>query len=308
MLVTAMPSLPPLFARALFSRKGKSVGKSCTLPELGVRVEGVKIDAAHLQDYRALVMDPGGEAGPLPICYPHLLNFPMQLSLLVAPEFPLPLLGLVHLRNRIRVLEAIDPGEVVDIECWLGAQRESGRGLEFDLHTRLSRQGTTLWQSCSVNLYRNPAMAVARARSAPDPLAPLPLRERWSLPVNMGWRYARSAGDYNPIHLHRLCARLFGFPRAIMHGMWSKARCLSTLQAQMAELPVALEVDCDFKTPLYLPGEALMSWQQEAAGEVRFLLQDSAAVKPHLTAVVRPISVQESLVPPPHPHSAEGLS
>jgi hypothetical protein len=57
------------------------------------------------------------------------------------------------------------------------------------------------------------------------------------------------SGDRNPIHLHPLGARLFGFPRAIAHGMWTVARCL----AEYGTPPAAL-VRAEFRAPVPLPG------------------------------------------------------
>lgn len=33
--------------------------------------------------------------------------------------------------------------------------------------------------------------------------------------------------DLNPIHLHALTAKAFGFPRALAHGMYTSARAFS---------------------------------------------------------------------------------
>ena len=58
------------------------------------------------------------------------------------------------------------------------------------------------------------------------------------------------SGDLNPIHMHPLSARLFGFSSAIAHGMWTKARCLAALEPR---LPDAFTVDVAFKKPILLP-------------------------------------------------------
>ena len=58
------------------------------------------------------------------------------------------------------------------------------------------------------------------------------------------------SGDHNPIHLHALSAKALGFPRAIAHGMWTKARCLASLR-----LPDAFAVDVRFKKPILLPSK-----------------------------------------------------
>ena len=56
---------------------------------------------------------------------------------------------------------------------------------------------------------------------------------RWHLPDDLGRRYASVSGDRNPIHMHALTAKAFGFPRAIAHGMWTKARCLAALEPSL---------------------------------------------------------------------------
>ncbi len=66
----------------------------------------------------------------------------------------------------------------------------------------------------------------------------------WTIPSDIGRRYAAVSGDSNPIHLYNFTAKLFGFPRAIAHGMWTKAKCLSMYEGR---LPDAFEVEfgCD---------------------------------------------------------------
>jgi acyl dehydratase len=79
---------------------------------------------------------------------------------------------------------------------------------------------------------------------------------RWKAPADIGRRYARVSGDYNPIHLSALTARLFGFPQAIAHGLWNKAR---TLAALGEHLPAAnIEIEVEFKKPVRLPSEVIL--------------------------------------------------
>jgi len=51
----------------------------------------------------------------------------------------------------------------------------------------------------------------------------------WHVPEGMRRCYARLSGDYNPIHVSTFLARLFGFSRAIVHGMWAAASCAARL-------------------------------------------------------------------------------
>jgi len=81
---------------------------------------------------------------------------------------------------------------------------------------------------------------------------------QWKLPGDLGRRYGSVSGDRNPIHMHALSARLFGFPQAIAHGMWTKARCLAALEST---LPDAYTVDVSFRKPILLPGRVTFAHQ-----------------------------------------------
>ena len=91
---------------------------------------------------------------------------------------------------------------------------------------------------------------------------------RWKAPADIGRQYARVSGDYNPIHLSALTAKLFGFPQAIAHGLWNTARTLAALHEH---LPAAnVEIDVEFKKPVRLPSEVvLLSSAAGSSGELQ---------------------------------------
>ena len=94
--------------------------------------------------------------------------------------------------------------------------------------------------------------------------------------------YAGVSGDLNPIHVHPLSARLFGFPSAIAHGMWTKARCLAALGS---ELPPAYTVEVAFRKPIRLPATvqfAEADGRGPAAGTIAFGVRDAKRGTPHL--------------------------
>src|SRR5918911_357128 len=106
--------------------------------------------------------------------------------------------------------------------------------------------------SCGKRSPRTFAAARAGAPRAPA---------TWRLPGDLGRRYGGVSGDLNPIHMHPLSARLFGFPTAIAHGMWVKARCLAALDGH---LPDAYTVDVRFKLPMLIPAKAAFaSWEAD---------------------------------------------
>ncbi|UVE17197.1 MaoC/PaaZ C-terminal domain-containing protein [Pseudomonas sp. LS44] len=240
----APPALPALFARALLRRS--VTGKQ--LPDFGLRCP-VSVDPAHLQAYRQLCN--AADNGQLPPAYPHLLAFPLQMQLLTDKTFPFPLLGLVHLHNRVHVLRPLGGLGPFQISVQLENLQPHAKGALFSLITRLDDQLGLLWEGESRFLCRS--VQLDGAPSEPGELAPLevlPLAD-WAAPANIGRRYARVAGDYNPIHLTALSARLFGFPRAIAHGLWNKGRALAALADR---LPAAgYEVEVQFRKPVLLP-------------------------------------------------------
>ena len=50
--------------------------------------------------------------------------------------------------------------------------------------------------------------------------------------------------------MHALTAKPLGFPAAIAHGMWTKARALAALEPRLAD---AFETDVRFRRPILLP-------------------------------------------------------
>lgn len=271
------PALLPLYGRVLTARRARP-DRNTILPDLQAELRGVSTGGEMLTAYRDLCdFDHGFH---LPVTWPHVLAFPLHLRLLTDPAFPLPLLGLVHLRNVITQHRRLAVGENLDLTVRLGQQQITDRGLEFDLITEAVSAGQCVWEENSTTLFRMPASNGPGA--APKAIKLLEHSERIHAAENIGRRYAKVSGDRNPIHLHALSARAFGFPRAIAHGMWSKARSLAVLQQQREWRDGGFRVSCQFKKPLLLPGQAQLQWQfSETGGDYQLLNANADA--PHLS-------------------------
>jgi acyl dehydratase len=263
------PSLPGLFVRAAL-RRGIS-GK--TLPQDGLRC-AVSVEPPHLARYRQLCGF--RDDGRLPATYPHILAFPLQMKLLTDPHFPFPLLGLVHLENRIRVIrQLVGLGPfVVSVEVNNLAPHE--KGAVFSLITRLEDRLGLLWEGDSRILYRGLRLDGPVVEHSEEPALPLLEVDSWQAPANIGRAYARIAGDYNPIHLSAVSARLFGFRRAIAHGLWNKARSLAALSGHLPASGYAVEVR--FQKPVLLPSTLRLHASEPAAhGQLSLTGQDNLA-------------------------------
>src|SRR3990167_990144 len=218
----APPALPALFLRAALRRR--VTGRS--LPELGVRCQ-VTVDPKHLARYRQICGF--SDEHRLPAPYPHILAFALQMQLLTDTRFPFPLLGLVHLENHIRVLRPLGGLGHFTVSVQVQDLQPHDKGVTFSLITQLHDQLGLLWEGDSRILCR--ALRLGGAVPERETAAELPQTTlaHWQAPANIGRRYARIAGDYNPIHLSAVSAQLVGFPRAIAHGLWNKARALAEL-------------------------------------------------------------------------------
>jgi acyl dehydratase len=276
--LSAPPALPGLFARAAVRRS--ALGKA--LPELGVRCQ-VSVDAEHLARYRTVCGF--SDKGLLPATYPHILAFPLQMRLLTDPRFPFPLLGLVHLENRIRVVRALGGLGPFTVSVETADLQPHEKGVTFSLITRLEDQLGLVWEGDSRILFRGLHLSGQPEPRAAVESLPLDHLDQWYADANIGRRYARVAGDYNPIHLAAASARLFGFPRAIAHGLWNKARSLAALEIH---LPAAgYEVEVRFQKPVLLPAEVtLLASVPGPSGQLALRGKDDT---PHMTGSWRPL-------------------
>jgi acyl dehydratase len=179
-------------------------------------------------------------------------------------------LGLVHIANRIEQLRPVRADERLDLRVWAAGLAPHERGTQFELHGEAAVAGAVVWRDVSTYLHRESGGGGPRNGAEPPAASAI-----WTVPGDIGRRYARVSGDANPIHLHPLTAKALGQPGAIAHGMWTKARCLAALEAQ---LPAAVAVDVRFKLPLRLPGRAAFSYRD---GE--FEVHDAHTGKPHLS-------------------------
>src|SRR5690606_10221897 len=109
-ILSREPYLPTLFAKPAIQRTQKQQS-DIQLPALSVNIRGVKIDHDRLRQYHKVCGFQDNQV--LPPTYPQIMAFGPYMRLLTDPRFPLPLIGLVHLRNEITQYRPILPEEVL---------------------------------------------------------------------------------------------------------------------------------------------------------------------------------------------------
>lgn len=271
-MTDSLPRLGPTLVRAVLQRRhpdGQPEPARLTATDQAVNPE-------QLWRYQQLCGFPVSDL--MPPTYPHLMAFPLMMARFARPDFPFPVLGLVHLRNQLRQHRPIGRSERLGFSVRLADRRVHPAGELIDLVTEASSGTEPVWQETSSYLHRSGTHANRR----PEP-APVEATIGWDVPAGIGRRYAAISGDRNPIHLYRLTARPFGFHRPIAHGMWLLARTVAAFQGR---LPAAFELTGQFQAPVLLPARVLLR-SDRPSGQWDFSVHDARTGKPHLTGTVR---------------------
>ncbi len=301
LLLDRAPSIPLLYARAAAPLiPGASLlpfipGGGGEIPELELELAGVGADAADVAAYARVC----GFAlrDQLPPTYPHVLAFPLQMAVMANGSFPFGAVGLVHLENRIVQRRPLGIGEELTLRVRPTKLLPHPKGRTFTLVTEVRTGGELAWESVSTMLRRGGEGKPSHSRPADDGFATVPsdtpASAEWRLDGGLGRRYASVSGDRNPIHMHALAAKPLGFPAAIAHGMWTKARCLAALESR---LPDAFAVDVRFRKPVLLPARVQFasevvgdsrSSESPANDEIAFTVRDSKRKTTHLDGRIR---------------------
>ena len=157
------------------------------LPAVEYRHEVDRLDVARLAAYQRLC----GFAisSTVPSTFVHVQAFPLSTALMGAPDFPLPLLGLVHVHNRITQVRPIDAGETLELRVWADHLGDHPAGRTVDIEAEATVAGAAVWRGTSTYLHRT-HKAAARGDRADGSALPPPAAF-WRLPADLGRRYAR---------------------------------------------------------------------------------------------------------------------
>lgn len=281
-MLEQLPTYRAAYTKILTQRKTGG-----TLGHLEATVAGVRVRPEDLRAFQKVVGNP--EDGHLPTTYPHVMIGALHAHLIASDAFPHAALGLVHVANRIRVWEAMGPEDVWDVRVAIDGQREVARGVEFDLVTEFSKDGRLVWDQTTTVL-RSQRKPSKERREAAKMVEPEDIRLERSVvirvPEDVGRRYAAVSGDYNPIHLHAVAARAFGFKRAIATGMWTLARVVAELDRDVPEAGYGLDVA--FRRPIFLPSRVVLNSSREGQKIVWEVVSTDGKIK-HMTGSLFPV-------------------
>jgi acyl dehydratase len=168
--------------------------------------------------------------------------------------------------------------------------QETALGQEFTLHTQFRFRDDIVWtEECTYLARRKGKLDRSKLRELRETRAPefpqpgTARAERFRVDAALARRYAWNAGDWNPIHLTNMTSRALGFDRAMIHGMWSLARCAGTFSEEALHRRFTFEAY--FKAPAFLPVDLVSYTWPTDSGEA-FVLRNSDNQKAHLTGAL----------------------
>lgn len=250
-----------------------------TLPKLSMTKSGMQFDKNHINEYCRVCGFANNTS--IPVTYAAMICRDLQIHLMVHESFPFPVMGLVHLANRIEQYAAFDLSSKLSLSVSLGKDlipHDKGYCCDLVCEFHCEETSRLMWRNTFTLFHHQ-----KRDKTNDDPrdMYESQIKQsdldgareisRWNIPSHKGREYAAVSGDYNPIHLHAASAYLFGFRGgAIMHGMWTKAHALAHVLPPVEKMaippvsadgtaPPLTEVYVEFKTPLFLPSTAVLS-------------------------------------------------
>lgn len=264
----ALPKLGKLYRRAaLDAVKSRltSNGSLKALPREPVLAVHPGISSEQVEHYRKLFNGEsfdGAHRRSLPSVLVHTAAFPVQMALMGQDDFPLPLMGMVHLSNAVRHHKPVESGQPLQVLAWAQNLRPHRRGTQAEIvveiypehvDTESAGEADLLWSSVSTYLGRG-TYVFGKDDDAPAPpreeFTPPPKTALWTLGADAGREYAAVSGDYNPIHVSGLAAKALGMPTTIVHGMYSAGRMLEGREPEGA----GHRWNITFEAPVALPG------------------------------------------------------
>lgn len=286
-----------------------------------------QIKPAHFNSYHRLVDWPEALFGYVHPNYVQVLSLPMQLDMMTQFPFPFKALGLVHIGNKINVIKLPKSNASLDLNTYFGNVYAHKRGIVFELHSEACEDNAVAVKATSYYLARSSqerplglqtfkeSMLVSskRVHQVSGEKAKGKIEEKQQgyaeqriedsnqttldFEEFVGRKYAKVSGDYNPIHLWPTTSRLFGFDKAIAHGMYSHAKALSVI-ARMPQYNIENShcISAVFKHAIELPNSSVLQVEkQPAPSALQFNLSsttqvsDTLKTRQHLVGSISPL-------------------
>lgn len=287
--LTELPSPATQYPKAVGAMlpvigKPTRVSADAIVPDTVYRLEDIRVDRERLHDYcRATGVQYGQD---LPLTYLFVLQFPLAMEVMVARDFPFGAVGSVHAENKIERFRQIGVDEPLTIATHAENLREHRKGMLIDVISEfyVGRELVAVQTGTFLKQQRTSLSDEPRGPK-PKEVAPPPPDRVLGVDLGLIREYAAASGDRNPIHMANASAKLFGFSKAIAHGMWSAAAAIANVEAQ---LPGAVVYTVRFGKPVLLPAKVNLYTTGTEDGGFEVSILNRRKGYPHLTGTLTP--------------------
>jgi len=248
------------------------------------------------------------EMEQVPIIYPAALMVYPTCCMFGSPEYPFSAIGSVHILNRTLLHREISSTEQLHVKVWAGIGRPVKKGTEIDIFSVLiDTMGQKVWENSSTFLVMhkrpkkrdangniidmskqtNRSLSISQSSvyglnssvmvkssnfTTENDAMPSELiyESEWDLPKNLGRSYAAVCKDYNVIHVSTLCAKAFGFPSMIIHGLYMASRIGEECKKNMNNnIRYPVEMALNFRRVCVLPSRPIVKIHQHRDANFR---------------------------------------
>ncbi len=278
------PFMPVVLAKGLFLSLLRpsvdSLNRIC-FTKYSSSLNNIKLDPKKIAVFRKICCF-DRDIKTVPMLYLQSLFIGQFGKYITSPFFPLLPLGLIHIEQSISQTRSINPDEILNTRFRLDKTDIDPKGLKIKFLLEIKSGPELVWQGVTTILCKSKKYKKKMRNKDVKPLAPFTTID---VPGNIGRQYAKVSGDYNPHHLASFFAKLFGFKKAIAHGMWSLARSVAGMEKHFPGKEV-FSVSASFKQPIFIPGKALLAVKQDK-NDITFELRNNITKRPHITGIAR---------------------
>lgn len=169
------------------------------------------------------------------LTFPFLVIMPLQIKLFSIPDIKINPLGFLHLSNYIRRKKYVPVEVDLRAEVSLKQVRLVKKGVEICVEQRIYFENEIIWYCESRYLKLSRKYRKSEENNKESKKSMFISMDKPQMVINFSVssedakKYASLSGDFNPIHISKLFAKLVGLPSPIIHGMWTVGKCLKHL-------------------------------------------------------------------------------
>lgn len=269
--------------------------KQANTPGLRASWNRVQLDQRNLIAYAnlcgvdlvsevSLLGDRGWYSHEIPPLYWLSMTIPIQMQLLQGDNLPLSLLSTRLAWIKVFAKKAIDKQTTVDFQFFLINVEPSANGCQVTLLIdALNNRQEIIWRAelgyVCLGRQKNTEAFRRQQYCLNTQLMKIGY---WYVPDDMGRQFARVSGDYHPVYVSSLFAKLMGYRRDLVQELWLLAAALSHFPLP----PQPFTLEAEFGGAVYNGSKVALYGLQDPKGyhfQLTASLQQEPVVNAKLT-------------------------